>query len=229
MTATVRQVVDDALGLAGELAGSGVQMFSEDRVFDFAVRAFDMLFKKYPWHQYRKWYQLTLDGALGIITTDALEKVKDFEDFFYVSRDGDEECLPLWPKDRNPYGRSIGGSSTTVQFWTSLHVDNANYIKRKLQFYPVTSTGLINVGAMEYPLSTIAESWDWEDVWYIDRQLLVYATAFVGLVADDLNSNAASVISKLMNDRFSDIKASIGRIPKAIMGSSNIPNDWFVR
>src|SRR5262245_60049344 len=120
MPATIRQVVDDALELVGEVAGSGVQMFGDDRMRKNAIRGFNMLFKKYPWHQFIKWYRLELDGVLGVVKTDSFEQVKDFEDFFHVSRDGETNQVPIWPRHGNPFaGGIIGG--TQLRYWTSLH------------------------------------------------------------------------------------------------------------
>jgi len=226
MSATVRQVVDDALELVGEVAGPGVQMYGDDRMRSNAIRAFDMLFKKYPWHQYRKWYRLQLDGVLGVVTTDAFEQVKDFEDFIKICRDAESEPIPMWPRDANPFSSAITSGGTQLRYWTSLHVADANYTMRRLQFYPVTATGFVNILTLLYPLVPPASQWDWEDTWYLDRALLTYATAFMTLVSDDLNTNAANVVKGMMNDKFNDIKNALSRIPKAIDPSSGVPTEW---
>jgi hypothetical protein len=61
MSATVAQVRDDALTIIGEVAGTGVQTYSEDRVKRDVVRSFNLLFKKYNWDQYSDWLHLELD------------------------------------------------------------------------------------------------------------------------------------------------------------------------
>lgn len=226
MSVTIRQVVDDALELVGEVTGSGTQQFGDDRMRSNAVRAFDMLFKKYPWHQFRKWWRLELDGTLGIVTTDVFGQVRDFEDFFKVVRDGETVDLPMWPRNGNPYGSGIVGG-TQARYWTSLSTTDINYDKRKIQIYPVTSVGFINVGALEYPLPPPALTWNWQDKWFLDRALLVYATAFMTLVGDDLNANAANTVRGMMEAKFNDIKVALARIPKAVDPSSGtIPSTW---
>src|SRR6266404_5305657 len=98
MSASVRQIVNDAQTIVGEVAGAGVQAYSEDRMKADAARAFNMMFKKYHWHQYRKWQTVTLDGVLGIVTAAAdFTKVLDFEDFISVHRDGERKPLPILP------------------------------------------------------------------------------------------------------------------------------------
>jgi hypothetical protein len=132
----------------GEVAGSGVQEFSDDRMMEDAVRSFNLLFKKRFWEQYIKWYQLTLDGVLGVVTTNAFEKVLDFEDFAAVFRDGESTPLPKKTFKTNPY--LLTGNK--VMYWTGLNALDANYVMKKLQFYPVTATGKVVVAAREYPM-----------------------------------------------------------------------------
>lgn len=222
MPATIRQIVDDALQYVGEVAGAGTQQFSDDRMFKDAIRGFNLVFKKYHWHQYRKWFRLQLDGVLGIVSTDAFEQVIDFEDFISVHRDTEDNQLPILPKSRNPY--TITG--TQVRFWTGLHVTDTNYVKRKLQFFPVTATGFVNVLARVYPLVPPALEWDWEDTMYFDKDLLVYATAFATLIGDDLNAGAANAAKSLMEMKYDDIVKGLAGHPIPLNNAPPIPNTW---
>ena len=65
MSATIREIVNQALTVVGEVSGPGVQMYEDDRMKADAVRAFNMMFKKYPWQQYLKWFTVALDGTTG--------------------------------------------------------------------------------------------------------------------------------------------------------------------
>ena len=65
MSATIREIVNQALTVVGEVSGPGVQMYEDDRMKADAVRAFNMMFKKYPWQQYLKWFTVALDGVSG--------------------------------------------------------------------------------------------------------------------------------------------------------------------
>lgn len=224
MTDTIREIVNKATKYIGEVSGTGVQAFGDDQLFDATVRGFNRLFKRRNWNHYTKWYQLTLDGVLGVVSTDAFEKIRDFEDFIAVYRDGEINELPHAPTRLNPY--TLTG--TRVRYWTSLHVSDANYNKRKLQFYPKASTDTINVVAREYPLDTFAEEWDWDDVMYFDSDLLMYSASYEALVGDDLNAAAASVAQTAMEDRFKLIMGALADHPIPIRGGSDIPRDWFV-
>lgn len=228
MSATIRQVVDDCLRYIGEIPGAGVETFEEDRMKDEVIRGFNLLFKKDFWNQYLQWFRLELDGVLGIIKTDSLEMVLDFEDFRAVHRDTERNPMPIWPRSHNPYNTSIIGGSRAL-YWDSLNAGDANYAKRKLQFYPKSATGFVNVHARVYPLTTFATTWDWEDIMYFDKDLMVYAAAFMALSGDDLNSQASSVAQAMMDEKYKIIKGSLAGRPIPIQGVAGIPMDWYPR
>lgn len=224
MSATIREIVDDALTVVGEVSGAGTQVYSEDRMFDDTIRAFNLLFKKYHWEQFRQWFQLPLDGVLGIITTDAFVNVRDFEDFYSVHPDGQQNPLPVLPKRLNPYTLTGG---TTLQYWGSLPITDGNYVNRRLQFWPKTATGIINVLARVYPIANDAK-WAWDSPIYLDKDMMVNGVAYMTLSSDDLNASAADAQRQMMEMRFKDIMSSLADKPIAVNGSSGvIPNQWF--
>ena len=227
MSATIREIVDAALTVVGEVSGAGVQQYEEDRMFADAVRGFNMMFKKYEWRQYMDWFTITLDGVLGIPTTGPFAQVKDFEDFVAVFRSGENRPLPIMPSRLNPNSLTISGSN--VLFWTSMNASNVNYALRKLQFYPATSVGTMNVHAKVYPLVPPAVSFDWPDVFYLDKDLLAYATAYMTLSGDDLNAGAADVVRNLMEMKYKDVMAALAKHPIPINSTSSIPNYWSER
>jgi hypothetical protein len=228
MSATVRDIVTDAQSVIGEVAGAGVQAYSDDRMKADAVRGFNMMFKKYRWHQYRKWQNATLDGVTGLVTAASdFSKILDFDDFISIHRDGERKPLPILPVTLNP--STLGISGTRVLYWTGLHSSDANYKKKKLQFYPITATGIVNIQAMVYPLDPFASNWDWTDVMYLDKDLLVYATAFMTLSGDDLSPGAASTVQTLMDMKFSDITKALASHPIPVSGGTDIPYYWQER
>lgn len=226
MSATIREIVNQALTVVGEVAGPGVQMYEDDRMKADAIRAFNMMFKKYPWQQYLKWFTVTLDGSTGKATTGPFNQVMDFEDFIAVHRDGETQRLPIAPTRMNPATLASGG--TQVMYWTSLHVTDLQYNTKKLLFYPATSTGKVNVLAKVYPRETPAsfQNFDWQDIFYMDTDMLVYATAFMTLSGDDLNAGAADVIRNLMEMKYKDVQAALASHPIPISGNASIPYYW---
>lgn len=223
MSATIREIVDDALTVIGEASGPGVNTYSDDRMMKDTIRAFNLLHKKYYWDQYLEWFQLPLDGTLGIVTTDAFDKVRDFEDFKSVHLDGQVGQLAKLPKSVNPY--TLTGSS--LRYWSSLPATNANYSTRRLQFWPKTSTATVNIQARVYPKGP-SEAWVWDDIIDMDKDMIVSGVAYMTLSADDLNASAADAQRQLMEMRFKDIKASLSNQPIQVSGGgSQIPDRWF--
>jgi hypothetical protein len=226
MPATLQEIVTASTQLIGEVAGVGVQQYSEDILFDHAVRAFDLLFKRYPWSQFRDWSTVTLNGTTGIITTDAFEQVRDFEDVLSVHRAGETDPLPVLSVGTNP---NTLGTGTRPLAWTSLRSTHANYTARKIKIYPVSATGDLDVNARYYPVVPPALEWDWEDTMHLDKSLLVYATSFVALVSNAVNPDAANTCKTLMQVQLDAITGSLANHPIALEGTSSIPDTWGVR
>lgn len=227
MSATIREIVDGALTVVGEVSGAGVQQYEDDRMKADAIRGFNMMFKKYEWQQYMQWSTIVLDGVLGIPTTGPFAQVKDFEDFVSVHRDGESMRLPILSGRINPSSLAVSG--TRVLFWTSMNSVNPLYDLRKLQVYPITSTGNLNVLAKYYPLVPPATQFDWGDRFYLDQDMLTYATAYMTLAMDDLNAGAADVVRNLMEMKYKDVMAALAKHPIPVSGNSTIPNYWAER
>jgi hypothetical protein len=226
MSATIRNVVDDAQEIVGEVSGPGVQAFSDDRMFADAIRAFNMLFKKYNWRNYCQWLQLTLDGVNGIVTTDELQYVLDFEDIITVRRDGSDTDMSILPRNVNPFSNGLT-TGTSPRYWDSLYVSNVNFAKRRLQIYPKTATGLINVHAKFYPV--LNDAWDWGDTFYMDRDMLAYGTAFATLSSDDLNAAGADTCKNMMEMRYRDIQAQFASHEVSFgFSRGGIPDQWMI-
>lgn len=219
MSATIREIVTEAQSIVGEVDGAGVQTYSDDRMFRDAVRCFNLVVKKYEWQQYTEWSEHTLDGALGIVDAAAFTTVRDFEDFLHVKREDEEDDLPILPRNINPY--KLSGS--TVLYWTALPVTDENYAARRLQFWPKEATGIVQVQARVYPESPL----DWATVFYLDKDMLAYGTAFMTLIGDDLNPGAAEANRLLMEMRFNDITTGLARRPIGVSHTGNIPTDWY--
>lgn len=224
MTASVRDIVDGALNLVGQVSGSGVQVYADDFARQCCARAFDMLFKKRDWEHYLEWTKPELDGVTGIITADLYTPIRDFEDFLAVYRDGQSKPLPIMDHRRN-WSKLTGSRVAT---WTSLHVSHPQYTKRRLQFYPITSEGFVHVLARKYPLPSPAIQWGWSDIMHLDRSMLEEATAFVMLSVDSINADAANVCKSMMEARYIDIVSSLGSRPMHIRGTADIPDQWYV-
>jgi hypothetical protein len=223
VSATIREIVNEALTVVGEVSGPGVQVYEDDRMKADAIRAFNMMFKKYTWPNYRKWYTVTLDGVTGKLTTGPFEQVKDFEDFIAVHRNGESRRLPIAPSRVNPY--TVTGGSRPL-YWTSLPATDVDYRLKKILVYPLTSIGGLNVLAKEYPLVPPAIQFDWSQEFFLDKDMLVYATAFMTLSGDDLNAGAADVVRNLMEMKYRDVLAALSSHPIPITVTEDIPTTF---
>lgn len=222
MTVTIREVVDDALSVVGEISGAGVEAFSDDILFNNCVRGFDLLFKKYPWDQYTDWFSLTLDGVTGKITTTPFANVRDPEDIISVRRDKSIAPLPVLGQRQNPFNLT----GTTSLFWKTLPATDADYKTKKFKVYPATATGIVNVQARIYPKAT-GVTWNWDDEMEFDKIMLVAATAYQALMSDETNNGAAETQRSMMEARFTDIKALLADHPISSSSQPDIPDQWF--
>src|SRR4249920_834948 len=200
-------------------------MYEDDRMKADAIRAFNMMFKKYPWQQYLDWFTVTLDGTTGRPNTGPFNQVLDFEDFIAVHRAGESRRLPIAPTRLNPNTLATG---TQAMYWTSLNATDLQYHTKKIKVYPSTAVGNLNVLAKVYPrpLPASFQNFDWQDIFYLDTDMLVYATAFMTLSGDDLNASAAEVARNLMEMKYRDVMAALGNHPIPVNTDSSIPLYW---
>lgn len=222
---SVDVLVQEAIRLIGEVAGPGVQTYEEPNMTVQVIRGFNLLFKKYPWPQYRQWFRVQLDGATGVITTDAFEYVRDFEDIIAVHRDAEATPLPGLTSKQNPFVLT-GSAGSQTMVWTALPATHAQYHKRKIQVYPATATGWLNVAARVYPVKQ-DDTLKGPDLLYLDFDMLASAAAFMTMVMDDTNVDAAKALENLMELRFRDIINQLNSIPMAQNMQASIPTTWM--
>jgi hypothetical protein len=218
---TAKDILLEVQHMIGEVAGTGVQEFSEDSTYSALRRAFGLTFTKRAWEQYLKWGRYELDGVSGkTLDVNPFGDVAspDLKDFIVVLRDGEVNPLPVKSNRDNPY-RYTG---TSVLMWTSLPASDADFIKKRLQFYPITATGFVNV-CVRVPPRVIVQ----DTVLYLDRMMLEMGTAWQVLDADGSNPNAADTFKQLFDLRFRDIEHNLASQPLQISADSGIPTQWF--
>jgi hypothetical protein len=67
---TLSQLIVRTADRLSMVAGTGVQTYAEDRIAEMIQHKFDVLFDEVFWPQFLSWAKLTLDGTLGLVTTD---------------------------------------------------------------------------------------------------------------------------------------------------------------
>lgn len=221
---TVGEVIGEAQGIINEVSGSGTQAYTEDVMRMGVIRAFDLIFTKYPWEHYLDWSTHVLDETIGIVSADAFDQVRGIEDFLAVHRDAETTPLPVLSKSTNP--ATVTG--TKVRCWSHLSVAHASFEARRLQFFPATAVGSVNVLTRLYP-ATVDAPWTDDSTMYLDSSLLAYGAAFMQLIGDETNPGAALVAQKLMETRYSQIVGVLATRPLLIQSNNGIPSDWTTR
>lgn len=191
---TFTQLMGDVVSAIGEVSGTSVQTYAEPRVRVALNQIFELVFRKVWWPQYMQMYQLTLDGTLGVVTTNELFAVKEFRDFRSITIAGQNRPLTILPQNFNPY--TLTG--TKPVYFSSLNVTDTNYLNRKLQIWPKTATGDLVINARLFP--TISEA---TTILYIDDNILVNGAAWMILEDEDINLNAAQNRKELFDEFFS--------------------------
>ena len=77
---TLTELVTRTADRLSMVAGTGVQVYAEDRIAEMIQHKFDVLFDEAFWPQFLTWDILTLDGTLGIVTKDLTNFIKRYED-----------------------------------------------------------------------------------------------------------------------------------------------------
>ncbi|MCI0557534.1 MAG: hypothetical protein MN733_03485 [Nitrososphaera sp.] len=198
---TLTQITQRVIQSIGEVEGTSVQTYSEPRVEEAIIQTFELVFRKYWWPQYCKWFQRTLDGTLGIVTA-SLSEIKDFRDIRVVIPDGEEKGIPQLPWGKNPFNLT----GTKPRYYEALDSSNANFTRR-LQFWPKTATGDVFIYARLLP-TIIAET-----ELYLDDKLLINGAAWIILEDEDINPNAAQLRKDLFEENFAAIMKELGQQP----------------
>lgn len=220
----IGDIVGDALGILGEVLGSGVNTYSFPRMIKDAGRSFNFIFKKRWWEQYTDWTTIVLDGATGTATTNDFTQVIDFEDFFAVCPAGSQCSLPTLPKRINP--NTIHG--TAARYYTAIRAGATGYAAKRIKVFPIVAVGSLDILARFHPL-TAGDAWAEATQVHLDRDLLAYGTAFMALSGDDLNPGAKGDVQEMMDNRYKDIMSALSSQTTSMSnGRGPLPNDWFI-
>lgn len=211
---TKTQLVQDIIASIGEVEGTSVQTYAEPRVDVMLEQIFGIAFRKHWWPQYMVWYERTLDGTLGLVTSN-INTILDIRDIRVIIPAGQEKAIPQLPPFKNPF--NITG--TRPRYFESLPVTNASFANKLVQIWPKTATGDIKIHARLYPTITA------DTVLYLDDKLLVNGAAWLILDDEDINPNAATNRERLFNEIFANIMKDYGELP---IEYSACPNDSYM-
>ena len=204
--------VEDRLSM---VSGQGAQIYAEDRIGEMIQHKFDVLFSEEFWPQFCTWTQYTLDGTLGVVTTDLTNIVKDVEDVQVMFHNDNSTPIPkLNPSTVNPFG--LGG--TRPLHYEGLSSSFSNFTSSVFHIWPHTSTGTLTVRYRTKPSTFVST-----DEIEFDDQALILGAVFDYLEDDGTNTNATQKFQAMFESRVMQLKNSLNSGPLSLDPAAGLP------
>lgn len=197
------------------VSGQGTQIYAEDRIGEMIQHKFDVLFSEEFWPQFCTWTQYTLDGTLGVVTTDLTDIIKDIEDIQSMFHEENSTPIPkLNPSTVNPFGLS----GTRPLHYEGLATSFSNYTTRVFHIWPHAATGDITLRYRTKPDNFVAT-----DEIYFDDQVLILGAVFDYLEDDGTNPNATQKFQAMFESRVTQLKDNLNTGPIALDPAAGLP------
>lgn len=200
------------------VAGTGVQTYAEDRIAEMIQHKFDVLFEEVFWPQFCTWYEWTLDGTLGVVTTDLTDILKRFEDIQVIYPDSSNSALTkISNLTTNPY--TLAG--TTPIHYEALGATFSNKTTKVFRVWPLASTGNVILRIRTKPATfTATDEIDFDD------QALILGSVFDYLEDDGTNPNATQKFQLLFEARVKQMKNTFNNGPISLDPVTSIPTSF---
>jgi hypothetical protein len=201
-----------------QVAGTGTQLYAEDRIANYLQQVFNFVFKETWWEDYMQWFERTLDGSQGVVTTK-LDDIAEWDDIRRVFHEDSDVPLRVLPSNINPFriGGSAQAGSTTPRYY-SRHADD----DRLVQFWPKNATGKVYIHARVHPGDFTLDS----DV-KMDSNLLVNGAAYQYAEDDGTNPGAIQKFQNLFESRLRQLRRERNKTAVELdPHSGTIPLDW---
>jgi len=216
--ATLTELITRTADRLSMVAGTGVQTYAEDRIGEMIQHKFDVLFEEVFWPQFLTWAQFTLDGTLGIITTDVSTLLKRFEDIRVVfPQNSTTPLTKMSALTTNPFELS----GTVPIHYEALGPTDANKTSRIFQIWPKASTGIIVIQYRTKPDTFIGT-----DEIDFDDQALILGATFDYLEDDGSNPNASQKFQLLFEARVKQLKNSFNSAPISLDPVTALPQTF---
>ncbi len=200
------------------VAGTGVQIYADDRIAEMIQHKFDVLFLEEFWPQFSEWATWTLDGTLGVVTTDLTDLVKKYEDIDVIFPENSNKALTkLTPNTTNPFQLS----GTTPIHIEGLGPNATNKVTRVFNVWPKSATGDLNSHYRTRP-----DTFNPEDEIDFDDQALILGATYDYLEDDGTNPNATQKFLGLFNDRVKQLKDDFNSGPISLDPASHRPETF---
>jgi len=215
---TLTQLVTRTADRLSMVAGAGVQTYAEDRIAEMIQHKFDVLFDEVFWPQFLTWAEWTLDGTLGVVTTDLTDLVKRYEDIRVIFPENSTTPLTkISALTTNPFELS----GTTPIHYESMGPGASNKTSKVFQIWPKASTGKIIIQYRTKPDTFVAT-----DEIDFDDQALILGSVFDYLEDDGTNPNATQKFQLLFEARVQQLKNTFNSAPISLDPVTALPQTF---
>lgn len=218
MASTLAQLVARTADRLSMVSGTGVQIYAEDRIAEMIQHKFDILFTETFWPQFCQWHTLTLDGTLGIVTTDLTDILKEIEDIQVLFIENSNTALT---KISNLTTNPFELSGTTPIHYEGFSTGSTYFTSRVFQVWPKASTGDIIMRCRTKPDTFVAN-----DTIYFDDQALILGATYDYLEDDGTNPNATQKFQSLFESRVNQLKDNFNNDPISLDPVTAIPQTF---
>jgi hypothetical protein len=189
-----------------QMAGRGVQIYSEQRIANYIQQAFELVFKEYYIPEYSTWETVTLDGVSGLPTSDML--INRFDDIarFFIS--GTEHELRRAPTSRN-MNRLAGTSAIYVE---PRFISDVTDFKRPFFCWPKTATDTLDIYGRVHPAADFAPT-DWI---MCDEQVIRLGACWLYAEDDGTNVGQIGKFKELFNRRIAQLQSANMQLPSPL-------------
>lgn len=205
-----------------QMAGKGVQIYSETRIANYLQHAFEMVFKEYFMPEYSGWFTVGLDGVNGLATSDMA--ITSFDDIGVVYVENTEHKIKLAPTNIN-INRMTG---TWPVYMGPRLIINATDVKRPFVVYPKTAVGNLNIYGRRHPQTAgVPSDFGSTDTVMCDSLVLEYCAAWMYAEDDATNPGQIAKFRDLFNKRLTQLQSAAMNLPSPL-DARMVPilNEW---
>lgn len=220
----VSDIVNKVILELSQVPGAATQTYSAARITQYVEDTYLTVIEKKWWPELMHYFQTSLDGTTGHITTDLVgvqlnsDYVKNYRDIAAVWPSDSNRKLRQVPPGMNPFTLS-GSQPLYVQAETD-HTLTA----RPIQVFPITATGDLVIWARQRNNIPISSG----DYIYLDALLMIYGAAWMYATDDGTVPGAVDKFQGLFQDRLDTLMAADNNQPLQLDPRISITTDqWW--
>lgn len=213
--ATLDQITQDVAINLSQAGGVGVQRYAEPRIQLYINQCFKLLLPRQWWPELMTWYTGTLDGTVGVMTSD-ISNIKHYDDIRAVFVSGSDTPIPRLPLEINPFDIPAG-----ELVFIDAYNDDPDKVFR---VWSLTASASLSVHARSRPDTFIGT-----DTIRFDALVLTYGAAWAYSEDDGTNPGAIQKFQNLFETRLAQLEAMVNSKSVALNArGSLVQSQWWV-